>query len=231
MPRVMIGCPVRNRGWILPRYLQHLTDLDYPLSQVEYCFVVNDCQDDTEAILRRFARQHPVRLLYSNSSQPGGWRRGFYNFGRLAFLRNLLLQAFLQSNCDYLFSVDSDILVPPHCLAQLVQDQVDMVSALVCNGEEIGDKECFNVLRWEGSQLLPIRNVCRSAVFPVDCTGAVCLISRAVAEAGARYNDHWGPEDIGFCWQVQKQGFSIFCDGRIECLHIMQETHKNTDNR
>lgn len=52
----MIGCPVRNRAWILPQYLQHLTALVYPPDQVEYCFVINDSQDKTEALLQEFAR-------------------------------------------------------------------------------------------------------------------------------------------------------------------------------
>ena len=51
MSRVMIGCPVRNRAWILPDYLQHLRALKYPQEQIEYCFVINDSFDETRAIL------------------------------------------------------------------------------------------------------------------------------------------------------------------------------------
>lgn len=219
--RVMIGCPVRNRAWILPQYLQYLTALVYPPDQVEYCFVINDSQDKTEALLQEFARRFPVRLLYDNSSRPGGWRRGFYRFDRLAELRNRLLEAFLQSDCDYLLSVDSDILVPPHALQQLLRAEKDMISALVWNGAEIGDDQFYNIFAWEKGRLLPIRDFPRDRVFPVDCTGAACLINRRVIEAGARYNSRWGPEDIGFCKEVQELGFAIFCHGAVECVHVM----------
>lgn len=219
--QVMIGCPVRNRAWILPQYLQHLTALDYPPEQVEYCFVINDSQDETEALLHAFARRFPARLLYDNSSRPGGWQRGYYQFGRLAELRNRLLEAFLQSECDYLFSVDSDILVPPQALQQLVQTGRDVVSALVCNGAGIGDDQFYNIFNWDDGRLLPIRQFPRDQVFPVDCTGAACLIKRRVIETGARYNSRWGSEDIGFCREVQKHGFAIFCHGGIECVHVM----------
>lgn len=225
--QVMIGCPVRNRAWILPLYLQHLTALSYPSDQVEYCFVINDSQDETELILQEFARLFPVRLLYDNSSRPGGWQRGFYQFSRLAQLRNRLLDAFLQSDCHYLFSVDSDILVPPHALQQLLQAGKDMVSALVCNGAEIGDDQFYNIFNWENDRLLPIRNFPRNQVFPVDCTGAACLIKRRVIEAGVRYNSSWGPEDIGFCREVKKHGFAIFCHGSIECVHVMKPAPNN----
>lgn len=223
LPRVMIGCPVRNRAWILPDYLNHLLRLDYPVERLQYCFIVNDCTDDTETILKSFADHRPVRLVYDNSSRPGGWRRGSYRFVRLAHLRNRLLEAFLESPCEYLFSVDSDILVPRSSLRQLVSDQVDVVSALVCNGEEIGDRRFFNIFTDQRGRVLPIRDFPANRLFQVDCTGAACLISRRVVSSGARYVGHWESEDIGFCRQVKRLGFSIFCNSGIPCRHIMQE--------
>lgn len=219
----MIGCPVRNRAWILPVYLQHLTKLHYPADQVEFCFIINDCTDNTEQILQEFAAAYPARLLYDYSSLAGGWRRGSYHYGRLAFLRNRLLEAFLTSDCQYLFSIDSDILVPSHSLLQLIQADVDVISALVCNGEEIGDRLFYNIFEQINNCLLPIRDFSRQGVFPVDCTGAAYLIKKQVIASGVRYNACSGPEDIGFCQEVKKHGFSIFCDGRLECRHIMRE--------
>lgn len=226
MPQVMIGCPVRNRGWILPRYLQHLTALNYPQEQIEYCFVINDSIDDTESILLEFTRRFPTRLLHKNSSRPGGWERGFYQFSRLAELRNRMLEEFLQSPCDYLFSVDSDILVPPNCLGLLMQADEDVVSALVCNGEEIGDNRFYNVFNLAEDHLQPIRDFPRDRLFPVECTGAAYLLKRRVISAGVRYNSRWGPEDIGFCQGAREQGFTIYCHGAIECRHIMKNSQK-----
>lgn len=224
MCRVMIGCPVRNRAWILPHFLQNLTALVYPPEQIEYCFVINDCTDETELILQEFAHRFPARLLYDNSSRPGGWQRGSYQFSRLAELRNRLLEEFLHSNCTYLFSVDSDIMVPPATLQQLMQVDKDIVSALVCNGKEIGDDQFYNVFKQVGERLIPIRDFPRHGIFPVDCTGAAYLIKRQVISAGVRYNSHWGAEDIGFCKEAKQHGFAIFCHGAIECEHIMSNS-------
>ena len=224
MPRVMIGCPVRNRAWILPHFLQNLTALVYPPEQIEYCFVINDCTDETELILQEFAHRFPARLLYDNSSRPGGWQRGSYRFSRLAELRNRLLDEFLHSDCAYLFSVDSDIMVPPAALQQLMQANKDIVSALVCNGEEIGDDQFYNVFQQVDERLIPIRDFPRQGIFPVDCTGAAYLIKRQVIAAGVRYNSRWGAEDIGFCKEAKQHDFAIFCHGAIECDHIMRNS-------
>ena len=226
MRKVMIGCPLRNRAWVLPRYLDCLEKLDKSQCQVQYNFIINDCNDHTPQILAEFARRQPgiVRIIEKNYDSPGGYRRGQYNFERLAQLRNLLLKAFLESDCNYLFSLDSDILVPAVTLTQLLADNCDLVSALVCNGYEIGDSGIYNILkRNSDGSYIHMRNFPRDRVFPVDCTGAAYLIKRAVIAAGVGYSGHRGGEDIAFCEDAASRGFGIFCDGRVECSHLMQE--------
>lgn len=225
--KVMIGCPVRNRAWVLPRYLQSLLELEYPGQKMEYGFIINDCTDETELIMERFAREQAgrVKLFTINYGAGRGYRRGAYDLTRLAALRNHLLNAFLQSSCDYLFSVDSDIMVAPSTLRCLIEDDCDIISALVCNGHELGDEGIYNILQKNSEgELIHQREFPRDRVFPVDCTGAAYLIKRAViARHGVRYSSQQGAEDIGFCAAAQAKGLGIFCDGRLECRHLMHE--------
>ncbi len=226
--KVMIGCPVRNRAWAMPEYLGHIMNLDYALTDLEFCFIINDCVDNTGVILRDFAIQNAgrVRLVERNHKQPGHHLRGRYSLSRLADLRNLLLREFLASSCSHLFSVDSDILVPPHSLKVLLQDRCDIVSALVCNGHEIGDNGLFNILGMDSytGAYLHIRDFPKNQLFPVECTGAAYLIDRGVIEdAGVRYSAFRGSEDIGFCEDARRKGRGIFCDSRVKCVHLMKE--------
>lgn len=223
--KVMIGCPVRNRAWILPKYLQCLEELDYPLSHILYCFIINDSNDETEDILGRFAQKHPfsVRLCVNNNNTAARWQRGSYSFKRLAELRNMLLKEFIYSDCDYLLSLDSDILMPAPALKALIEDNCDIVSCLVCNGHEISDPSIFNVLVKDSqSRYIHLKNPQRSGIFRIDCTGAAYLIKRKViVDYGVRYSDFLGAEDIGFCEDAASKGLEIYCDGRLECQHIM----------
>jgi len=224
-PKVMIGCPVRNRAWILPRYLESLERIEYPRSNIEYCFVINDCIDRTPCILEEFAARHghQVKLIYHDMKSNRSHIRGQYNFHDLAGLRNILLAAFIASDCQYLFSLDSDILVPPHALVQLIAADCDIIAALVCNGHELGDDKIYNLLTYtESGSLIHLKDFPRDQVFRVDCTGAAYLIKRHVIETlKVRYSAKFGAEDIGFCQAARKQGLAIHCDGRIECTHIM----------
>lgn len=225
--RVMVGCPVRNRAWVLPVYLTALTQMNYPPEALEFCFVINNCQDDTPFILEYFARQcsSPVRLVEEHSSRPGGYKRGYYSLSQLADLRNRLLREFLDSSCTHLFSVDSDIIVPEFALQILLADNCPVVSALVCNGHELGDPGIFNVLnRDDEGNYRHIRDIPAGCLFPVDCTGAACLITREVIEGcGVRYASDKGAEDIGFCQEVRRKGLGIYCDSRVEGRHLMNE--------
>lgn len=240
---VMIGCPVRNRAWILPRYLEHLAGLDYPRHLLEYCFIINDCSDHSAEILDEFAARPGIRaqlihadnkpvsaaaLSFGASSTAGrsipGHARGRYSLSRLAALRNILLEAFIASDCQYLLSVDSDILVPPQTLRELLADNCQVVSALVCNGHQLSDPDIYNNLRRVGDHYEFIRYFPRDRIFPVDCTGAAYLIGRDVIEDyGVRYSAEKGGEDIGFCESAVRQGIGLYCDGRLECQHIMEE--------
>lgn len=229
----MIGCPIRNRAWILPLYLESLQALKYPEAKIEYCFIINDCSDQTPLILEHFAEQKAagVKLITINYGSEKGYRRGMYDFSRLAALRNHLLNAFLQSDCEYLFSLDSDILAPPDTLTRLIEDNCDIVSALVCNGHELNDQSIYNILRrnHEG-KLVHWRDFPRDRIFPVDCTGAAYLIKRAViASCGVRYSSEQGAEDIGFCSAAAQKGLGIYGDGRLECVHMMHEKIINSD--
>jgi hypothetical protein len=226
----MIGCPIRNRAWILPEYLKSLTSLDYPAACLRYRFIVNDCIDSTLNILRTFADEHPHQVKIV--TQDWGIRRtnshlrGYYCLNHLARLRNQLLEAFLASDCHYLFSVDSDIIMPASSLKQLLADECEIVSALVCNGHEIGNASIYNILRRTAdNRWVHILDFPRDRIFEVDCTGAAYLIKRNVIEDyGIRYSAFQGAEDIGFCREAGLLGLRIYCDGRVEGEHRMNES-------
>lgn len=223
---VLIGCPVRNRAWILPDYLQSLENIDYPQDKLQFCFILNDSIDDTEAILHDFASRSyaPVQIIKTGGNL-NGHRRGTYHFGQLAKLRNMLLERFYQSECEYLLSVDSDILAPPNIIQQLLSRNCQVVSALVCNGHHIDDPSVYNIMRRtsQGSYQ-HIKDFPRDTVFSVDITGAAYLIHRSVISIHqVRYTAQLGGEDIGFCEMARAKGIPIFCDGSIECRHMMIE--------
>ncbi|MGE5454712.1 MAG: hypothetical protein ACM3O9_05900 [Methylocystaceae bacterium] len=112
----------------------------------------------------------------------------------------------------------------------LLANEKEIVSALVCNGHEIHDPTCYNVLIMQpDTTWVHHRQFPRNRLFEVDCTGAAILIKREViSHYGIRYSSIYGPEDIGFCLDAKRNGLKIYCDGRIEFEHIMiDQSHGN----
>ena len=71
MDDIMIGCPVRDREWILPKYLDSIYALSYPKENICLCFIVNDSTDNTlERLLIRGFKLIRQTSLTVNSIEP-----------------------------------------------------------------------------------------------------------------------------------------------------------------
>jgi len=122
-------------------------------------------------------------------------------------LRNKVIDYFLSTDCEYLFSIDSDVIVNLDCLKKLLDVDKDMVSALIYN--DYGRGNIGNVMvGLDKPKHLGFKE--QKEIFECDITGACFLIKRRVLEAGCKYGYHVYGEDIPFCREVKKQGFKIF---------------------
>lgn len=209
MVKVFVGAPVRNRGWVLPRHLDAL--LQQTEVEKEFCYVVNDCDDNTEDILREYR----IPYIIHNLGKTHGHVRGQYSIRNIAILRNILLEQFLKSNCEYLFSVDTDVIIPKGSLQQLIDDDKDIISMLIKNHMHI---QAHNIMN-DGKHLGKVPE----GIIPVDLTGAVYLIKRKVIEAGVRYDYMSKGEDFPFCNKAKSLGFEIYCDTRLRPIHAYKQ--------
>lgn len=225
MPKIAIGCPIRNRAWILPEYLEALQEIDYP-SKV-YLFLENDSEDESLYILQQIKPD----MLQSIKTGADRWRRGEYNqdqFSHLAEVRNQFLEMFLQTDADYLLSVDSDVIVPPDILTRLLElaDEKTIIGAAISNvaGKPLDGATPGNFLirlnEYSGSYIHPPHYEL-SGVMDVDVVGAVYLIPRKAIKDGVRYGENSQGEDIYFSQQAKGKGYKLqvlldpICDHRM----------------
>ncbi len=226
-PTVLVASPVRNRAWVLPDFLGALERLEYPAERLSYHFLVNDCVDESPALLHAWASAHPQVTVEELNTGVPGWNRQrwpHYNYDNLALLRNRLLDRFLASDASYLFSVDSDIIVPPSALDALVAADKPVISGVIANlpGLAVEVSPIHNFLFREAKGYRHVSTV-PAGVFEVDLTGAVYLIRRDVIAAGVRYEGRRTGEDVGFCEQAKSKGFQLWCHGDVRCDHRMLE--------
>ena len=245
-PLIYIGSPVRNahgedetKAWILPEYLDGILRLDYPKDRITLSFLVNDCVDNSLDLLLnlRNAYKDQYRKIIVNSVdfkvlnyiRTGGARVGY---DHLAMIRNLWLDSL--SDEDYIFSVDTDIVMLPNTLSTLLSHNLDMCAALISN--LFGNFSICNILNLHTVQKKthnpsePVRDfvvaahvqdIPQSEVIEIDVTGAVALMHRKIIDAGVRFSDDKQGEDIAFCTAVKEAGFKIHCDTGHRLFHVM----------
>lgn len=221
---IAIGCPVANRAWILPEYLAALDALNWPRKR--YLFVDDRSEDATPKILKRFALESCGAVVERWCGPPGpGHRRGQYGmdgYTHLAALRNRLAEMFLESGTDALFSVDSDVIVPPDALrvlAPLVADGRTIAALAISNvaGRELDGEAQGNFMverdgvfmhlprRAPDGRLLEASPT--KGTLEVDAAGACMLIPRAAFERGVRWGAHHQGEDLFFAECAYAAGF------------------------
>jgi hypothetical protein len=251
--RILLCCPIKNRDWILPTYLQRVLDLDYPKELINIYWIINNSTDNSLPMLQQFKNEfsnvyESITIEVCNdTSVPDDTRsvavRREYTYHWLAKLRNKLVDKTLRLDCDFMFSTDSDILLKPETLYQLMSHDEHIVSSLVYNGylhvpkgvpkdySPIENAYRFpNILRFNEEEgiykhVVSSRTRKPSAcpighLIPVHFTGACILVSKEACSK-ARYGYYKYGEDEAFCKSARDSGYNIYCDVSMFNYHIM----------
>lgn len=226
--KVVIGCPVRNRAWALPQYLKALLDIDYP-GKV-FLFLENDSTDSTLPILQEFATNEWLAQVFSESFAGPGHIRGEYNrdgYERMAALRNRFLDLFLETDGDYLLSIDSDVLAPPETAKRLLalMDGETIAGAALCNvvSQKLDGITPGNFMVKLDGRIVHPDTYPLSGVMDVDVIMACYMIPRQAIMDGVRYGPHPQGEDIPFCLAAADKGYRMKVVLDLVCDHRMEE--------
>lgn len=253
MSKILIGSPVRQKHSILKEFLSGLNELIKDENYVEYYFVDDNTDTLSSELLNQFARQNPTTLkrgadLFQEESdyENHGWKAT--TLQKVTVYKNEIINHCINNKFDYLFLIDSDIVVDRRALKQLLSDDVDIVSNVfwsqwVKNGPLTAQcfwipdiytqfKE-FNVpitfeeadkIRKDTNEQLKI-----PGLYKVNGLGACTLIKRHVLESGVNFTEipnlQIPGEDRPFCIRAGVLGFDLFMDTYYPAYHIHQEKY------
>ncbi|MGG1650423.1 glycosyltransferase [Paenibacillus sp. NRS-1775] len=239
---VTIAAPIRNRAWILPSYLQRIIDIEYPKEKMELLFVVNDSDDKSFDVLNSFKKENKhtyknIRIDTYNRNAPADKRdlniRNNFIYDNLSKLRNYIMS---KVKTDYLMFIDTDILVQPDIINNLLKHKQDIVSSLIWNGYITRPDKPYlypNIMKVNSngyfehivnSQVKNASLLLSPSLLKVDLTGAVIMLSRKVYKT-VKYGFHPQGEDAYFCKMAQSKGFELFCDLGAFSHHIMSQDY------
>lgn len=216
MSKVLIGCPVRKRAWILAEWHRYARESAEKAGvETEFLVLIPSYDEETLKVCKELEIEH-IRITEEEDFDGDRlWNRDRY-FHMVA-LRNNLLQEVRKIEPDFFLSLDSDILLHPDCLGNMLEStaRFDAVGGRAYM-TDIG-KWCVSWANVTGGG-----GLIRDDYDDVRAVGAIMAIKLMSRKAyNIDYAEHIMGEDIG--WSLNCRGsVKIGVDGRVVNKHVMK---------
>ncbi len=255
-PRIIIGSPVCQKTAILKEFLLSLTELNKESLDVAYCFIDDNKDAESAKLLVDFEQNTPNVTLYKVNSPTSyhcdetthHWKDQLV--WKVADLKNLIIKIAVRSHVDYLFLIDSDIMLHPHSLKNLVNQKKDILSQVFWTNWQPNsipqpqvwlydhytqcylnpDESLATLTKAEYKRrMLAFFNMLKNpGTYEVGGLGACTLVSNKALKAGVNFSrmhnlTFWG-EDRHFCLRAVSLGFPLYADTRYPAYHIYRES-------
>lgn len=162
---------------------------------------------------------------------PDGYKLDFqYFYGyQIDQIRNLI--ANWAKHYDYLFSVDSDIVLPRDTLKKMIAADKDIISGLYI--QRIPGKQTLEVYMdtpGGGCTNIPYSLIENRGIVEIAACGMGCALIKSEVFRKMEYphfyyksaldHNHTVSEDVYFCLKAKSLGFTVWADPSIKCDHI-----------
>jgi hypothetical protein len=218
--KLLVGCPTRNRTWILEEWREHVERATPGDWDLQYVFVVGIDDRETIEMLRSWPR---TQIIYVEEPDPGP-KRSWGSVGRydhMVFLRNTMLSKVRYLEPDLFLSLDSDILIGQDTIRDMYETLVDQEFDAIGGVTWLDpvDPYCTNVANWTSNQMKAFKRVQSSGHHAVDVIMAIKLMTPAAYNVDYCY--HFYGEDLGWNKNMFLAKKRIGMDGRTPSKHVM----------
>lgn len=250
--RVLVGSPVYQKPEILEPFLASLKKLISSSIYIDYMFVDDNIDSKSSQMLAEFKRENSSTIIingkkqgmYLRTNESHKWNDSLML--KVANYKNSIIQYAIDNNYDYLFFVDSDLVLHPNLIEHLKKSNKEIVSEIFWSqwhsnlpfqpnvwmfdeydlvpkepGEKLTEKE-------KGIRQDKFLNMLKTpGLYEVGGLGACTLISRSALLKGVSFESIknliiWG-EDRFFCVRAAVLGIELYVDTHYPAYHIYRE--------
>lgn len=224
MKQVLVGCPVRDRGWILNEYIAAVNEATSQLENFEFHFIfLVSPQDDSF-----FSVDLPEGsfIYYSDETDEDyAYKRnwGITRYEDMAAIRNQLLGYVRALDPDYFISLDSDILIHRDSLVNMFTELETNTDYSALGGKvylsESG-RNATNYGYWLGPDTYNFSRQDSDLLMTVDILMAFKIMNREAYHVD--YEAHKLGEDLGWSKKMREAKLRMRWDGRITNKHVFE---------
>lgn len=157
----------------------------------------------------------------------------------IAVARNELMRDAIHNDCDFIFFLGDDVLVPPVTMNTLLQRLWDNEKIAMVTGVYWTKEWPTQPYIWRGIQRGPYMDWKHGEFFKIDYAGCDCLLVRLspeMKELGPEwFSTDWvweekdkitllSTEDFYFYTKARKAGMELWCDTTVQCIHEDRQT-------
>lgn len=234
--KLIIGCPIYKRDWILHHWIRCLINQSFDLSKVGFIFEVSPDDIETISILETWKRidktipHFDIKIRddishFQHIENGRNWTISKYE--NMVSLRNSLLTTVRELEPDFYFSLDSDILLTnPNTIELLIAhvksgaDAVNPLMFMTPTGDMYPSTMTWASQKNDTAQRL--RKYPIGTFFQTDIIMAAKMMSKSVYQ-NVDYRIHHQGEDVGWSHNAKLKGFKLYCASYIYAPHIMSE--------
>lgn len=227
MGKILITAPVRQDEEIFDLYLDSLRNLYVPDEfTIDKAFIFHNCEHLAQKLNKtEKAIINNDNTDYMCDENTHEWKGE--NFSQVTIMKNALLKYAYENNYDYVFLVDSDLILHQNTLVKLMEANKDMVVEVFWTKWDNQSEAMPNAWSCDNYTVVPseIKKWKQKGLYPVGMAGACTLLSRKVLERNVNFtpipNVSWTIwEDRAFCIRAMCAGIQPWLDTNYPAIHL-----------
>lgn len=227
LPKILIAIPTyEGKNYCLEPFLNNLSNFSYPKDRLDYYIADNSATNENARMLNK---KYGFKVFWKDYSD-------YEMFEKMADSHNQLRRYFLESDCDYMLHLESDIFPPEDCIQRLLEANKPIVNGLY---QIFDGAERTPCLAWQDDlhdYYKDFRFFTRSDYFWHDFVDGdvkqvtiagigCCLMKKKVMQKFQfRYpKDGNNPPDTYFAEDLNVAGVKNYVDTSLVCFHWNKE--------
>lgn len=227
---VLLGSPVSKNPSILKIFLDCLQYIKQDSFFLDYLFVDDNFIEKSSKHLELFKEKNQNCTIIKSwiNIKPRGTHKWDLDIIRkVADFKDFIIETAIKNNYDYLFLIDSDLILNPNTIEHLCSYNKDIISEIFWTSfKPNGSNKWPNVWCRNEYDMEPgfLDMLQKPGIYKVGGLGACTLISKKALESGIRFKELknltlYG-EDRHLCIRATALGFTLYVDTHYPAYHM-----------